>query len=51
MKEKELENEIRLAKNAYHRKWQENNKEKVKRAQQKYWTKKASANRGQERST
>lgn len=31
----------RLTKNAYHRKWQKLNKEKVRQAQERYWQKKA----------
>ena len=32
---------IKLAKNEYHRNWQRNNKDRVKKAQEKYWQKKA----------
>lgn len=31
---------VRQTKNAYHRKWQQANQEKVRQAQERYWTRK-----------
>lgn len=40
--ENDIERDLaRQTKNAYHRKWQKLNKEKVKQAQERYWKKKA----------
>lgn len=39
--ENNIENLARQIKNAYHRQWQNLNKEKVRQAQERYWKKKA----------
>jgi len=51
MKQELLNQEIELAKearNAYYKEYRKNNKEKIKKANQKYWLKRAKELKGEE---
>lgn len=41
MTENTIENMAKLTRNQYHNNWQKQNPEKVKKAQERYWQKKA----------
>lgn len=41
MSDETIRDYIKLAKREYHREWQRNNRDKIKKAQQRYWQKKA----------
>lgn len=51
MCEKEIEKKVADAKKEYYRKWRENNKEKIKESNRKYWLKKANQNANNENAT